>query len=246
MNTQSDHINELFTALSKAQGELKNADKTSINPHFRSKYAALSEFIDVSREPLSKHNLAVTQTMGKDEQGILSLITTLGHSSGQWIKSVFPLICKDDKNIQSWGSSITYIRRYCFGAILGIAPDDPDDDGEKAIKEAEKPKVANKANSFANSVKDQVAGVSKPVEEQTKTDNIMVENQPSEYITENQWEEIKKLISSCNEKFQETTWAYLEVQEIFTHDKMPLSLYMRIKKGCKDNVVKGDYAISQA
>lgn len=237
MNTQSDHINELFTALSKAQGELKNADKNSINPHYRSKYADLSEFIDVSREPLSKYNLAVTQTMGKDEQGILSLITTLGHSSGQWIKSVFPLICKDDKNIQSWGSSITYIRRYCFGAILGIAPDEPDDDGNKAKQERTVPR--NNGNHFPDS--------KKMVEEQTKIDSTLVENQTnSECITENQWDELKKLISSCNEKFQSTTWSYLELQEIFSHDKMPLSLYMRIKKGCKDNLVKGEYATSQA
>lgn len=140
MNTQSENINELFTALSKAQGELKNADKRSVNPHYKSKYADLSEFIDASREPLSKYNLAVTQTMGKDDQGTLSLFTTLGHSSGQWIRSSFPLICKDDKNIQSWGSSITYIRRYCLGAIIGIAPDEPDDDGQKAISPPEKKK----------------------------------------------------------------------------------------------------------
>ena len=143
MNTQSENINELFAALSKAQGELKNADKNSINPHFKSKYADLSEFIDASREPLSKYNLSVIQTMGKDDQGILSLFTTLGHSSGQWIRSIFPLICKDDKNIQSWGSSITYIRRYCLGAIIGIAPDEADDDGNKATNQKERNQKSN-------------------------------------------------------------------------------------------------------
>lgn len=131
MNTQSEQINELITALAKAQGEIKPANKTSINPHFKSKYADLSEVWEACREPLSKHNLAIVQTMNKDDQGILSLVTTLAHSSGQWIKSIYPLACKDHNNPQAWGSSITYARRYTLSSIVGIAPDE-DDDGNKA------------------------------------------------------------------------------------------------------------------
>lgn len=131
MNQQSENINELIGALSKAQGEIRAASKSSTNPHFKSKYADLSEVWDACREPLSKYNLAVMQTMGKDDQGVLSLITTLGHASGQWIKSVYPLACKDQNNPQAWGSSITYARRYTLSSIVGIAPDE-DDDGNKA------------------------------------------------------------------------------------------------------------------
>lgn len=131
MNTQSEQINELITALSKAQGEIKPAIKSSLNPHFKNKYADLSEVWDACREPLSKNNLAVIQTMLKDEQGSVCLVTTLAHGSGQWIKSIYPLACKDQSNPQSWGSSITYARRYTLSSIVGIAPDE-DDDGNKA------------------------------------------------------------------------------------------------------------------
>lgn len=137
MNTQSEHINELATALAKAQGEFKFAVKSSINPHYKNKYADLSEVWDACREPLSKHNLAVVQTMAKDDQGVLSLITTLAHSSGQWIKSIYPLACKDHNNPQAWGSSITYARRYTLSSMVGIAPDE-DDDGNKASAVSEK------------------------------------------------------------------------------------------------------------
>jgi hypothetical protein len=59
------------------------------------------------------------------------------------------MACKDMNNPQSWGSSITYSRRYCLSSIVGIAPDE-DDDGNKAsaIQEKktkdEKPKMIEK------------------------------------------------------------------------------------------------------
>jgi len=38
----SELINELATALSKAQGQIRGAVKDAENPHFRSKYADLA------------------------------------------------------------------------------------------------------------------------------------------------------------------------------------------------------------
>lgn len=128
---QSEHINELATALAKCQGEITPAIKDSANPFFKSKYADLNAVWDACREPLSKHGLAVIQTMDKDEAGNLLLITTLCHSSGQWIRSRSPIpLLKSDP--QAMGSSITYMRRYNLSAIVGISTDE-DDDGEKAM-----------------------------------------------------------------------------------------------------------------
>ncbi len=144
MQTQSDQINELITALAKAQGEMKNAAKTSVNPHFKSKYADLSEFLDASREPLSKNNLAILQTVGRDEKDSVCLITMLAHGSGQYIKSIYPLICKDITNAQAMGSAMTYARRYSLGAIIGIAPDD---DAEQAVGRYDTKLVQNKPDT---------------------------------------------------------------------------------------------------
>jgi hypothetical protein len=128
---QSENINELAAALSKAQGEISPAIKDNVNPHFKSKYADLNSVWNACRQPLSKHGLAIIQTMGHDDKGHLQLITTLVHSSGQWIKSHLPIVTQKN-DAQGIGSALTYMRRYSLSAIVGIAPDE-DDDGESAM-----------------------------------------------------------------------------------------------------------------
>lgn len=140
MNNMSPSINELMTALAKAQGRIQPASKDKSNPYFKSKYADLASVWDACRDALSDNGLSVVQTVDHKEASMV-LITILGHSSGQWIKSEMPIItAKNDP--QTLGSAITYYRRYCLSAIVGVAPDD--DDGEKAQnayrKEEVKPK----------------------------------------------------------------------------------------------------------
>lgn len=138
---QSENLNELALALSKAQGEISPAIKDSNNPFFKSKYADLNSIWSSARVPLSKNGLAIIQTTEKDPGGQLNLITTLVHASGQWVKSAMPVITTKT-DIQSLGSALTYCRRYSLSAICGISTDE-DDDGEKSMarpKEETKPK----------------------------------------------------------------------------------------------------------
>lgn len=126
---KSDNINELALALSKAQSQMKGATKDSSNPFFKSKYADLSSVWDACRDPLSKNGLCIIQTISVDVNTGTVLVTTLAHSSGQWIDSQYPIIpIKPDP--QSMGSAVTYARRYALMAIVGIAPED--DDGNNA------------------------------------------------------------------------------------------------------------------
>lgn len=127
---QSESIHELAAALAKAQGEIKPALKSSLNPYYKSKYANLNEFWEACRKALSENQLAVIQTMDHTDKGLF-LITTLAHASGQWMRSYFPLICANPSDIQAMGSAITYVRRYTLAAMVGICPDD-DDDGQRA------------------------------------------------------------------------------------------------------------------
>jgi hypothetical protein len=128
---QSEQINELVTALAKAQGEISPALKDSNNPFFKSKYADLSSVWNACREPLSRHGIAIVQTMDSRE-GQLFLTTTLAHSSGQWMKSYMPIIM--EKNTpQALGSAITYMRRYALSAIVGMTSEE-DDDGNEATR----------------------------------------------------------------------------------------------------------------
>lgn len=124
----SDTINELTTALAKAQGEITGALKESANPFFKSKYADLASCWDACRGPLSKNSLAVFQAAETTEHGLV-LTTTLAHGSGQWMRSTLGVNPKDDTP-QAMGSALTYARRYALTAIVGIAQ--VDDDGNAA------------------------------------------------------------------------------------------------------------------
>jgi hypothetical protein len=129
---QSEIINELAAALSKAQGEMQAAIKDKINPFYKSSYADLGSVWDAARPVLSKHGLCVMQTTELTGDGTkIIMVTTLAHTSGQWMKSFLPLNpSKNDS--QGIGAAITYLRRYSLSALVGVVCDD-DDDGETAV-----------------------------------------------------------------------------------------------------------------
>jgi hypothetical protein len=131
---QSESIAELAAALAKAQGEITPAIKDNTNPFFKSKYADLTSIWNACRGPLSKNGLAVIQTMELMNEKMI-LVTTLAHSSGQWIKSFFPILAKNNdaqslaknNDAQSLGSATTYAKRYALSAIAGVTTDEDDD-----------------------------------------------------------------------------------------------------------------------
>lgn len=130
---QSESIDLLITALAKAQGEMSAASKDCKGYNY--KYADLASVWGACREPLSHNGLAVTQIETQNETGEV-LVTILGHSSGQWIRSVMSIRVKPSgktNELQDRGSVLTYLRRYALSAIVGVAPAE-DDDGAKATQ----------------------------------------------------------------------------------------------------------------
>lgn len=126
--THSDSIAALAGALAKAQGKIEGAAKDSANPFFKSKYADLASVWEACRVHLSVNGLSVIQTTSDSDRGV-TVITTLAHSSGEWIRGYLTLKpVKDDP--QGAGSAITYARRYALAAMVGVAPED--DDGNAA------------------------------------------------------------------------------------------------------------------
>ncbi len=124
---QSPQLDQLFTALAKAQGEMAGAAKDCANPFFKSRYADLSSVWTACREPLSKNGLSVLQIVQSSDLGDV-LHTTLGHSSGQYMTSTMPIRIKTGGNdLQALGAAITYLRRFSLAAIVGVAPDDDND-----------------------------------------------------------------------------------------------------------------------
>jgi len=131
-SNQSPEIKDLIASLAKAQGSMKPAVFNKTNPHFKSRYADFSSCMDACRQPLSENGLAVIQSC-ETIDGKLLLVTTLAHTSGQWIKSEFPIIsAKMDS--QGIGSAMTYAKRYSLCGMCGVVADeDVDDDGETAV-----------------------------------------------------------------------------------------------------------------
>ena len=125
---QSEQINELAAALSKAQASITGALKDSANPFFKSKYADLASCWDACRKQLTDNGLSVIQTTDIVSDTVV-VRTTLAHSSGQWVSGILPVKTKDESP-QAQGSGITYARRYALAAIVGLAQ--IDDDAEAA------------------------------------------------------------------------------------------------------------------
>lgn len=133
--TTSEQIDQIATALAKAQAQMKNAALNKVNPHFRSKYADLAGIRDTVVPTLTANGIAVVQTLevgrhydpltDRSQAGMTSVVTRLIHASGQWIESACPIPPVQD--MQKMGSAITYARRYSLSAICGIAADEDDD-----------------------------------------------------------------------------------------------------------------------
>ena len=155
---QSEQINELAAALAKAQGQITGALKDSANPFFKSKYADLASCWDACRKQLTDNGLSVVQTTEVTD-GHVCVVTTLAHSSGQWMRGYLPVKAKDD-GPQAQGSGITYARRYALAAIVGLAQIDDDAEAAQhrnADKMSEPARVDTKqANGYAKRITDAI------------------------------------------------------------------------------------------
>lgn len=127
---KSDQINEIGTALAKAQKVIKAANKDVENSFFKSSYADLEAVVEACKEALADNGIAYTQMPDFDATDMW-LETVLIHSSGQWISGRYP-IRPSKPDPQGYGSATTYARRYSLMAAAGIVATNEDDDGNAA------------------------------------------------------------------------------------------------------------------
>lgn len=211
--TESDQLNELFTALSKAQSEIEFAAADKTNPFFKSKYGDMSSVMRVAREPLGKNGLSVIQRVLTSPTNQMFLLTRLCHASGQWIESKMP-VTPSKSDIQSIGSYMTYVKRYSWSAMVGVTVGEEDkkddDDGETAMPRNQKKE-------------EKVIEIPKEIEK------------PIEKITPSQIREIDKLLFDLQEADEKAVLKYCRVNSIkdITQDKYDdviISLTARNKK----------------
>ena len=190
MNT-SESINELATALAKAQGAMGSARRDSANPFFKSKYADLGAVIEVLKDPFAKNGLSYTQFPIRDGDSA-GVVTRLMHSSGQWMESEYTLpLAKFDA--QSAGSAFTYARRYALQSIAGIPA--ADDDGNAATEAAPDPMAAHNTAL------------------QNNLDSV---NAIKEGITNEQWDVVAECWSEISDEDKKALWLAPTRGGIFT------------------------------
>lgn len=134
----SPSIGNIAAAIAKMQGETTSpkkdrevtvtSKKEGVRP-YTFKYATLDSILDAIRKPLSKNELCVVQSVRAGERHP-ELITTVAHSSGEWMSETTPII-GDFSSPQSFGSAITYAKRYAITAMFCLCADE-DDDGNGA------------------------------------------------------------------------------------------------------------------
>jgi hypothetical protein len=221
MNQQSENINELMTALAKAQGKIQPAMKDKANPFFKSSYADLASVWTACRDALSENGLAVVQSVCTNSERAMNLITTLGHSSGQWIKSEMPIISQK-QDPQSLGSAITYFRRYSLAAMVGVAPEE--DDGEAA----QAPYRENKA-SYNNVPAKKVVQKAEAPPADTKINTV-------------QLQELNRLFDDCSEEFNVELMQTFADRGWATLNDIPESSLPGLRKHILDHIAKNKAA----
>lgn len=203
---------KLAEALAKAQSKIKppvknrTVDFTFNNQRTKYSYADLADVIESLKIPLSENGLSIVHRTVKDETGF-GMITELLHVSGQKISSWYPLPDPTNMKAQTFGSVLTYARRYSLSMITGIASEE-DDDGKAASDNFEqkknipsaKPKtVTPLSKQPVNPIKTFVPENDAPFPEEEMAEAIQNESNEygpfnvlwKDYISKDEWEALK-------------------------------------------------------
>jgi hypothetical protein len=118
-------MQQIATALVKAQRDFAPALKSSTNPHFRSRYADLAACVEAVIDALNANGIAMIQRTHDSDNGV-AVETLFVHESGETITGGILHVPAAKHDPQGYGSALTYARRYSLMAACGIAPEDDD------------------------------------------------------------------------------------------------------------------------
>lgn len=125
-------MKELIKALSHFQTIVTPITKEAKNPFFKSNYASLENIQQHIKPFLLDSGLVIIQRNIFDNQ--LFVETKVIHvESGESEVSLFPVIVNKN-DAQSYGSAVSYAKRYSLSGLLNLIIQDSDDDGNNASK----------------------------------------------------------------------------------------------------------------
>lgn len=217
MNT-SPTIGALAAALAKAQADITGAVKDSANPFFKSKYADLESVWSACRKQLTSNGLSVIQTTQPTKHGLM-LVTTLAHSSGEWIRGYMPILSKDN-SAQAQGSGISYARRYALAALVGVYQTDDD---------------AEAAHGRGFTV-DPRGDLGKGVDEKKKAE--FLEDFRKAFDLDAEEKEIAQAVRAVHERITHDHDLYIAVSDSMTaKERSAIKAYLRIAKAADNDIL---------
>lgn len=154
----SDITKEFDAALAKAQGDYPQIGQNKENPYFKSGYATLDHIMVRIRPILARNGISLVQQRRYSKDGEMMLHTILKHSSGQWIESRSRVL-PPKNDMQSLGSTLSYLKRYDAMALLGVtvSEDALDDDAEVTMSIARGPSNTTKQQIIKAITKEQLS-----------------------------------------------------------------------------------------
>jgi len=132
----SEQLTTLLGALVLARKDFKPITKDAtgvVGKDHPYRYADLAGILDAILPACLANGLIILQSIDAESS---SLTTRVAHVSGEWVECVYPL--SGATSHQTFGSALTYGRRYSIQALLCLAA--ADDDGAIVEKTAPKKK----------------------------------------------------------------------------------------------------------
>jgi len=137
----------LNAALARVQAELPKLERDRTvtiqqknGETYSYSYVTLANLSDAVLPLLAKHGLAFAAMPGAGSDGKMCLRYHLLHESGESLSGEFPI--SGEGGIQMIGGRISYSRRYCLAAVVGVSADEDD---ESRLADEGRPATAQRA-----------------------------------------------------------------------------------------------------
>lgn len=142
-----DNTPQLAAALAKVQAALPKVERDRTvevtqksGGTYSYRYVTLANLSDAILPLLAKHGLCFVAMPGAGADGKMCVRYHLLHESGEQLSGEFPI--SGEGGIQMIGGRITYARRYCLAAVVGVAADEDD---EARLADDGQPRTAQRA-----------------------------------------------------------------------------------------------------
>lgn len=127
-------FNAAMAAMQAEMPSITERGKIEVKGVIRSHYATLEDIVDTVKLFLQKHGFAISFRV-RTGQNAIEVTGVLMHKSGHREETSMHLPFDQSgskNNVQSYGSSVSYGKRYVMSALLNITTRGEDDDGNSA------------------------------------------------------------------------------------------------------------------